>query len=117
MHPVGLALTDAELGYRHVHRGRLDADRIHAGRDEDDVVPLRSHLAVEQHVRVVRGVKPQIGISLEGVVLATDSVDARDEVHEVAGSVPVAPLQLVLLRVEVLFRPRGRGRVLAELVA
>src|SRR5262249_9110811 len=74
------------------------------------------HPAVEEHVRTVGLVEAEVPAGPERRILAPDPVQPGDVVFDIAGLVPVAHADLVLLRVQVLFGP-GHWRGLAQLKA
>ncbi len=94
----------------------MGGERVEVHRDQDHVVAGGGHLAVEEDVGAAGGVEAQPAHRVERPVLATDRVEPGDVVLEVAGGVPVAHPDLVLLGGLVLLAP-GQGRGLPELEA
>jgi hypothetical protein len=83
---------------------------------DDDVRPILVHLGVSEDVGVVGCQEEHVVVGLQGRRLAADLVDPGDDIDDVARRLPVANLDLVFLRVEVLLLARN-GLVLAQLVA
>ena len=112
----GLIRRDPQGFERHAHLRFARREGIEVHRDEDGVRPVEAALAVAEDVLVGALVEDEVPVLVERPVLPADPVDAGDVVADVAGCVPVARLDLVLLGVQVLLRARDGG-VLAELVA
>src|SRR5258707_8093937 len=76
--------------------------------NEDDVSFVPRGLGEEQDLIVVGSQKLQIEKLLQCAILATNRVDAPDELLDVSGLVPIANLDFVLLRIEIFFGARHR---------
>src|SRR5262245_17012815 len=61
--------------------------------------------------------KGEIRVESERAMLASNLIDALNLPVEIAGRVPVARLDLILLRVQVLLAARAHGHVLEQLVS
>ena len=114
-----LALTgEAQGGEVEAEQPLVGGDGIEVHDDEDGVGAVGRRLGVHEQVLVVgRAVEAQRSQLLQRGVPAAGGVEGGDQVADVGlGGAPVAPLQLVLLGVEVLLVGLAGGLVLAQLV-
>ena len=94
----------------------LHVMRIEVDDDQHGVGAVGRRLAVGDDLGVVGRVEAQRPIGLQRRMLAADLVDARDQLLDVPGPIPVPVPELVLLRVGVLLGAGHRLR-LAQLEA
>src|SRR5205823_13254724 len=84
--------------------------------NQNDVVARRGHLAVKQNGFVIGRIESQIRIQLKRTVLLSNSISSRDPVLDVSRRVPIASLELIFFRIEILLAIR-QSLVLAQLVS
>src|SRR5262245_12938236 len=113
---VGLPGGDADLLERDSEGGGVGREGIEVDGDQDDVVAVGGHLAVEEDLGAVGRIEAQVAEGMEGRILASDGIQSRNILHDVPGSIPIPNADLVLLRARVLLGT-GQGGPLAELEA
>src|SRR5579883_1012351 len=74
----GFTLRDAHRRKREFDGRLARADGIERHGDEDPVGAILGHLAVEQHLSVIRRVEAQIGEAVQRRIVAADAVELGD---------------------------------------
>ena len=116
VHFVTVAADFAKMLDWRLDKSALRVKRIEIHDDENHAVASRRHLAVEQQRLVVDRVETKVVVEMERAVLAPDPVQIGDQRLDISRPVPVALLELVFLRIEILFAAGERG-VFAQLEA
>src|SRR5579871_2839348 len=106
----------ADLDVAEVEPELVRCRHIEGDRSGDGVRPVDRFLDETDHLGVIDRRKPQVGSLQQGRVCPPHGVEASDIVLDVARLVPVAHLELVLLRIEI-FLLAGDGLVLDQLEA
>src|SRR5216684_4996796 len=109
------AWVEPERGEIEVYPTCLLVKRVQIAEDDYNVGKVVCRLAITDHFRIVRLMKKQIGVTLQGSILAANAVDACDEILQAPRTLQIPMLQLVLLGVEVLFAAGLPGGVVAKL--
>ena len=71
--------------------------RIHGDRTEYEVIARRGGLAIKENVVVLGVIKAKVGVLVKSAVFVPDGIQLGDILFDVAGSVPIASLELILL--------------------
>src|ERR1700722_716163 len=108
-----LAMRNSEQFEIEVDPAGLLLGGIEVDGNEDAVVATR--FAVTENVRVIDRMEVERTITVEGGIVAADSVDQSDQRGEAVGCRAVPLANFILLAVEILLAPRLGGRVFAEL--
>src|SRR6202011_1264114 len=112
---VAAVSVDAERVERQVDHSHLPVVRIDVHHREHDISEVVRALRVGEDLVVLGRVEHESVVALQRRVLASHLVDQGDELAKALRAVALPAADLVLLRVEVLLRPRLFGTVLTEL--
>src|SRR5581483_8030036 len=99
---VGLRRLDAQRVEWQVDPARLRVMRVQVNHRQDQVVAVGAFLRVGDELVVVHRHEPQARVEVQRRVLAADAIHPRYEVPQAVLALQIAPLDLVLLRVELL---------------
>src|ERR1700716_1597005 len=112
---VAPVAPDTELLQGQRDHARLSVMRIDVDHCEHDVGEVGSGLGVGDQVIVLGRVELKAAIALQSGVFTPTIVDQRDELANAFRVVAIPAANLILLRVQVLLRPRLSRSRLAEL--
>src|ERR1700736_1028407 len=105
---------DAKPLQRDISETALAVKRVEIHKDENDIVQCFCRLGIEDDLFVLHRVKPQVLVIVQCAIVATNAIKLRYIFLDIARSVPVSFLELVLLGIQIFFLTWNR-HVLAKL--
>src|SRR5579864_1920295 len=101
---------------RHYRGAVMCLERVEVYRDQNDIALVRRPLRITENLIAVSFEEPKILKILQRDILASNLIHPSDELADVAGLMPIANLDLIFFRIQILLGPRYRF-IFAKLIA